>query len=651
MPDLLLEQIEQAQDATSALYQYGRTMVDPFTGLTIPKDLSANLAWRKQLLKQANTSASIRRMLKSAAASSSIFWLNLFGWTFLQKSIDGAGEEKAVFGDMAHVPFVTWKVQDDALVELHRSIDHGRDVMIRKARDLGASWIVLSAFQHYWQFRPSSTFLELSRKEKLVDRPGDMDSLFEKHRYLMRWQPEWLRPARIVDNKLHLENRDIGTTLEGESTNENAGQASRKTAILLDEFARVERGEEIDLATADTSACRIFNSTPGGPNTHFARIYREMRAGTRKGTIIILPWWRHPAKGAGATRKPDPITGELKWTSPWYEIQLTRRSKRNVAQNLDMEDGKSGDLFFDPDEIEKHRKLYARPPVAEGNLLFDDEMGEAAKLALIRNAKFGKHAAEAQGRGQALTAQAIRFVGNGTRRPWRFWVPLIDGRPNQETRYILGVDISAGSGASNSVISVLDATSNMVVAKFWDAYTSPEDLAEVAAFAGVWFGGKQAPLLVFEKNGPGVIFGKKLIKLNYPNVYYQKTKENVTETATKRWGWASSPARKEMLLGEYREALKLGTIINPCEAALNEALDYVYDDSGRLEPGTFGAEEGGGKALHGDHVIADALLVEGKKSLPRTEPDPPARPPAGSFADRRKAWKNHADREKAAWSK
>jgi hypothetical protein len=613
--------------------QYGETMSCPFTGLAIPKTTAGNLAWRKQLLAYGKSSSVWRNKLRSAASSSPIFWLNAFGWTFLQKKIAADGHEAAVYGELSHVPFITWKIQDEALVDLVKAVDGGKDALIQKTRDMGASWLIVSLFQWYWQFRPSTTFLELSRKQSLVDRRGDMDSLFEKHRYLLKWQPEWLRPRRIVDNLLHLENQDNGSTIEGESTNENAGQASRKTAILLDEFARVPNGEEIDLATADTTSCRIFNSTPQGPNTQFSRIYRGIKGGSRAGVLITLPWFRHPDKGAGATVVKDD-QGIERYSSPWYVDQIKRRSKRNVAQNIDMEHGRSGDMFFDADEIESHRRMYQSAPLAEGNVRFDEDLNEEKRIAIIRA---GLHS-------------ALTWTAQGTRRPWRLWVPLINGRPNQETRYVFGVDISNGSGASNSVISVLDHTSNMIVAKFWDAFTSPEDLATMVAMAGVWFGGKKLPYVTFEKNGPGVIFGRKLLKLGYPSIYYQKVETTKVEQKTTRWGWQSSTSRKELMLGQYRDALKTGAIINPCKEALDEAGDYVYDDNGKIEPGSMGVEEGGGGALHGDHVIADGLCVLGRADLPKREPVTPAHIPQGTYADRRRlAKKKQTDRE--AWSR
>lgn len=631
--------------------QYDEWMEDPLTGIKIPKTLQGNVQWRSKLLANAKSSQVWRARLKAASAKSPIFWLNAFGWTYVQKKVQMDGREVAVVEgkqvdgrkQSPHVPFITWRVQDDAITELVDAIENGHDALISKARDMGASWVCLAVFHWFWQFRPQTTFLELSRKESLVDRPGDMDSLFEKHRYLIRKQPHWMIPQRIKDNRLHLENTDTGSVLIGESTNKDAGQASRKTAILLDEFARVKDGDEIDLSTADTTACRIFNSTPGGPNTQFTRIWRSMKVGVRSGTIIELPWWRHPDKGRGAAKVFDPARNEDRWTSPWYELQKTRRSKRNMAQNIDMEHGKVGDSIFDADEIEIHRSKFQAEPEAVGSVSFDEEMTETAKQATVRN----------------WNPFAMRWVNNAARQGWRLWIGLVEHidakgrrmmRPAQGTRYVFGVDIANGSGASNSVVTVLDARTNRIVAKYWDAYTTPEELAEVVVFGAIWFGGIKPPLVVFEKNGPGSIFGRKLLKLNYPALYYQKNESVKHDPKTPRWGWHSSPARKEMLLGEYREALKLETIVNPCKESLDEALEYQYDDKGRIEPGLKQDDnEGGGSALHGDHVIADALANMGRRELPPEIKASPDKLPGGTFAARKAVAKKHK-KDREAWS-
>jgi hypothetical protein len=622
------------QPLTPLPEQYGLQAICPGSGLIIPKTPLENLTWRKKLLRGADSSETTRRQLRAACDKSPLFWINAFCWTYRPKKVSEDGSEITLTDSATHVPFITWKVQDEAILTLQECIQKGKDALINKSRDMGASWLGVAVIQWFWQFRGNTSFLELSRKESLVDRRGSMDSLFEKHRYLLKWQPNWLQPREFRDTFMHLENRDNGSVIDGESTNENAGQAGRSTAVLLDEFARVPNGDRIDLATADTTACRIFNSTPGGPTSQFTKIYRSRRA-----TIIEMPWWRHPEKGRNATQIVE-AAGKTIWTSPWREQQKLRRSSRDISQNIDMEHGRVGDMVFDSDEVNKHRTLFARKPNLIGNIQFDYDCSDSVKKATLRSLLRGIE-----------VENPVRFTQSGAFTPWRLWFTPIDGRPPQDDRYVFGVDISGGTGSSNSVCTVKSHRHGTITAKFWDAHTVPEAFAEQVAFTAAWFGGSKPPYIVFEKNGPGMQFGKKLIDLAYPALYYQKDIGSKGENVGSRWGWHSSNQRKELLVGQYREALKTGAIINPCVEALDEALDYMYDDVGRIVPGGSDADGAGARRTHGDHVIADALCVLGSGDLPATISEVPLKVPWGSFADRRRAGRFNRMTEKRAWSK
>lgn len=664
----------------AAIEQYDEQMLCPVTGLRIPKRMDLNIAWRKSVLSACETSGETRNKVYAACSKSILYWINLFGMTHRPKKVGPDGKEVALTGPATNVPFITWKVQDEAILELVASIEggssgRGGDIAIDKARDMGATWLCLMTFLWYWLFRSGTTFLVLSRKEALVDRRGSMDSLFEKLRYALKWLPNWMQPANVRDTYMHLENKDNGSVIDGESTNENAGQASRSTATLLDEFARVPNGEAIDTATADTTACRVFNSTPGSPTAHFTKIIR-----TKRCKIVQLPWWRHPEKGRGLFLiRPDekpisPKTGlpvdvvgngaklpkpagkeDHKWVSPWYVVENERRkSLRNIAQNLDMEHGRVGDMVFDFDTIEKHRAAFAREASQIGTIRYNIDRSDRDKKAFLRSMI----------RGENKTGfRELYFSTMGGTLGWRLWATLLDyeipgtepnkfdktQRPDQDDRYVFGVDISAGTGASNSIISVKSHRTGKIVAKFWDAYTPPEALAEIAAYAAAWFGGQKPPYIVFEKNGPGMQFGRKLIDMGYSSIYYQSDDSKRGKVKTKRWGWHSSNQRKELLVGEYRDALSTGKIINPCHEALDEAIDYVFDDQARVIPGTVGQDESSGAtATHGDHVIADALTVLGSADLPADVPAAPFREPFGSFAWRR-SQRHKQNAERKAW--
>ncbi len=582
--------------------------------------MAANLQYRQQLRQKAKHDAKLRAMLRDACHRSFPFWINSFVWTFRQKMTDPlTGEEKPVQGPKAHMPFITWPVQDEFAEFLIRAIRNGEDVAVRKSRDMGATWIIQTVLHWFWQFHPNSSFLELSRKEDLVDTRGDMDSLFEKHRYINKMQPRWLLPEATRDNYMNMENKDNGSSIIGESTNKHAGQGGRKTAVFLDEFGRVDNGEEIALSTADTTACRIFNSTPTGPGTAFQKLVMSGRV-----QVFPMHWSRHPEKSVGAYQKWDPDKNKVIWTNKWYELECERRDKRDIAQNLDMDFGAAGEVFFDPDEVARHSRAHTRPPNLAGGIKF---IATKADLKDSEKSQFTRQ----------HRADWLEWAPGLGRSSWKLWTPLIDGRPPQDQRYSFGVDISNGSGGSNSVISVLAMPFGRVIAEFADSFVSPEDLADECLKAAIWFGGADGvPFIAWENNGPGGIFGRKIAKGHYTRFYRTMTEEQVREKRTPRWGWNSDAKKKEVLLGRLREELKQEKIIIPNQKCLDELLDYVYDDAGKVLPGRLAQETGGGAALHGDRVIATALVILARDHAPRHREEPGAAAPAHSFAWRRK---------------
>ena len=579
------------------------------------------MAWRKRLRDSARFDPDQQKILKAACAASPWFWINAFGMTFCVKEVGADGHERPVSGNACHVPMITWLVQDEAIGIMLDCVEGGHDMLIDKSRDMGASWLVSFIIHWFWQHRPGTTFLEMSRKEDLVDDRGNMDCLFEKHRYIHRWQPLWLKPKRVSDRHMHLGNEDIGSSIDGESTNVHAGHGGRRTAIMLDEFALVPDGDAIVSGTADNTACRIFNSTPYGPGTAFTRIKEEKRA-----VIVELPWWRHPQKG-GNSRQILSDKGTAKWTSPWYEEECKRRSKKDVAQNIDMDHGRSGEMFFDSDEIARHKNKFGSDPLFKALIYVPEEYTEEQRMRMVKCREW---------RSVGFVA-SYHVHGNAVAdKPWSFWIPLdaLD-RPPQDHRYVFGCDISHGSGNSASVLSVIDDNIGRIVAVFSSTRVSPESFAEIAVFAGMWFGGTTGvPLLCWENNGPGGIFGRKVMKMGYPNVWWQKKEGSRMEQQIPKWGWNGNRVKKEKVLGLYRESLANETLINPCIESLDEALKYLYDESGALIPGELRGKSEGARGLHGDRVIADAIACMAREDLPATR-EKMSRPPAGSFEYRR----------------
>lgn len=545
---------------------------------------------------------------------SCLFWINAFGWTYRTRRVREDGEVVPVDPSEANYPMITWPGQDEIIDVFNVAIETGEDVNGDKSRDMGLSWLMLFTFDWRFLFRKDQHFGLVSRKEALVDSRGDMDSLFEKLRYVHKMMPGWMIP-KIHPRYMHLHNLDENSTLAGESTNSDVGRGGRKTAYGVDEAAAIPNAEDVESSLSQTTGCQIWISTALGPNTQFHK-----RIKNKRGRYVVAPWWRHPEKAVGAHQVRNEL-GEIKWSSPWYEKLKNKMSAKAIAQEIDMDHGQAGDMFFDHNDVERHRQDHQSDPIFAGEIRCITDVTEVQELEIMRQIDHQKYA----------------FIRGAGRSPWRFWIELEDGRPPQDAQYIFGMDISNGSGNSNSIISVVDSLTGRFVAKWWDAYTSPEAMAIVAARAGVWFGGHNAPaFMVWENNGPGGIFGRKIIKIGYPSYYMQRVEGSKRKIKTDRYGWNSNKAKKEMLLGLYRDAMARDDVIQPCQQSLDEALDYIYDDgTGSLIPAELREESSGGRELHGDHVIGDALCVLGIEEMPRQR-QRQRKAPKGTFAARQK---------------
>lgn len=605
--------------------------VCPKTGLKVPKNPLKNIQWRMELLKRAEKDTGFQAELYTMCSQSLLLWINSMVWTFRLNIIGPDGVRRQIKPENAHVPFVTWAIQDEHLTEIEKAIDEGYDLLTDKSRDMGATWDHLAVIYHKWLFEIDRSFLLLSRKEISVDsagkkgiaNPADPGTLFGKVDYISVWLPDWMLPIH-TRTTLHLVNLNNRSRIDGESANANAGSSDRRTAILLDEMAKMDEGEAIKRSTRDVSACRLANSTPNGAGTAFS-LWRL--SGSIK--VFVLDWSDHPEKGKGRHFVTDSTTGTRKIRSLWYDIETKLRTPKEMAIDVDRDHIGSGETFFELATIAKHKKLFAsNPPVLAGfHVAFKRDIATKQMPSIIH-------------RNLIETIDTRRML-NG---PWTFFMYLVNGRPDQTLDYVFGIDIGKGMGASNSIISVACVQTRRKVAEWASANFAPHDFALIAAASGIWFGGSQRghrAFQIWEANGdPGIYFGKMLVReLQYPSYYLDRHAVNKIGTIKPRkYGWHSSPDKKDDLLSEYRRALDHGTFINPSVKALNEAETYVYFGERQIGPAYMQEESASAKKTHGDRVIADALALKGlNESCIRTNRALEA--PRNSFGGRYEKWR------------
>lgn len=611
------------------------------SGLAVEKDLGRNARQRRALLWDGAHVPGAAREIREACAKDVLFYVNYFCWTFDPRRAESV------------VPFVTYDFQDEAILAIQESIVGGRDVCVGKSRDMGASWLNILVPEHMWHFsRDMRNFLMVSRNESYVDDSGNPKSLFWKIDFLHRHQPKWLLPSAVTRRSMHIGNEDTGSVIDGESTTGEVGRGDRRTAILLDEFAAfdVKSGYNALTATQSTTNCRIFNSTPKGCGNAFHDVYKKSSA-----RIIEMHWSRHPEKSRGLYRSErDEATGlfslkllsgwkgvvevcergerevrrvafpedypfvlDGKLRSPWYDRECSRAvNPVEIAQELDIDFNGSDYQFFDPLAIERYKEKWCVPPVLVGNLETDAE-----------------------------GVRVLRFTADAKGR-FSSWEDFgAEGRPDRGRRFVIGADVSAGTGASNSTLAVYDVQTRRKVAEYANPAILPDDFGRFAAAVAKLYNNA---LLVPDRSGPtGEVFVRRVQAQGHTNIYLRRNTKKVGSPVTDEAGVWLNPAVKTEVLENYRDAIGHVAVVNCSARALDECARFVRTQGGNVEHSSEGnaQDPGGARANHGDLVVADALatlaLTEGGGAgADETADDAP---PTGTLA-----WRMRMERVRAA---
>ena len=583
-------------------------VLTPFNHL-VPKDPAANLRWRIAVHKRVMEDPAFAAFIKQACATDPLFVINGFGWTYDPRNTAAP-----------KLPFILYPFQENAILELLSAVgDH--DLLIEKSRDMGASWLCIAAATWCWLFCPAQSILFVSRVEEYVDKPGNPKAMFWKFDYLVDNLPIWLQPEgydkSIHRSKLHVENPENSSVIDGESTTGNVARGDRRTVIILDEFAAVEQGHRVLNSTQRATNCRIFNSTPNGINNAF---YDVRQTNIKK---LRMHWSLHPIYAAGLyntdgngklkvldDRYPpgyEPILdGRLR--SPWYDGECERAvSMQSIAQELDIDYLGSGFQFFNDAAVQEVIRKYSRPPVIVGDLEYDD-----------------------------VTGEPIRFREDA-KGSLRLWCLLNrDNEPPKEHKVILGCDVSAGTGASNSCGEAWDAATCEKIAEYVNPYMRPEQFAKQMVALARWLGNAY---VIWENNGPGKQFGSRVVELGYGNIFMRQREEAISKDVSDVPGWASSKEGKLVLMGNYRSAIEKGEAVNRSKEALEETLEYIYANNGGIvhARATSKTDPSGAQSNHGDRAMADALawkcITERSRRLPGEKPP---EIPVGSLAWRNK---------------
>lgn len=235
-----------------------------------------------------------------------IDWVNDWVWTY----------DPRVKPSM--LPFLLFPKQEEYLLwrlERRSLKEHG---LIEKSRDMGLTWLNICSQLHSWLFEDGYKGAFGSRKELLVDKLGDPDSIFEKMRILLRYLPTWMLPTGFDwgshDNFCRLINPATGGALTGES-GPNLGRGGRSTVYDLDEAAFIDQPQKVDAAISQNTEVIFYTSTPNGPGNPFAQ-----KRSSGAIAVFRIHWRDDPRKDQA-----------------WYEKQRATLDPVIVAQEIDID--------------------------------------------------------------------------------------------------------------------------------------------------------------------------------------------------------------------------------------------------------------------------------------------------------------------------
>jgi hypothetical protein len=249
-----------------------------------------------------------------------IFFINLFVWTFDDRTDEGA------------VPLVLYEFQELKIVApfvrcCETKAPARSSVGIAKSRGVGFTWVVLALIVWRWLFYDNWSTLIGSENRDDVDDGGQdasQQSLFGKIRFIIDHFPKWFRDETLGpmirkeenNKRWHLRNPLKKTNvIHGKQLGGMFGRSRRYSLVFGDEVAWVEEMKDADTSLKQTTNRFFFGSTPKGKNNFF---YQAMFGELRLTRVWI--WWAE-----------NPFLG-----LDWYNEQRQDMDDETIAQELDI---------------------------------------------------------------------------------------------------------------------------------------------------------------------------------------------------------------------------------------------------------------------------------------------------------------------------
>ena len=431
-----------------------------------------------------------------------------------------------------------------------------------KARQIGFSTLVSNFCFWLTFFYPDRHVIMLSRTER------EAAKLLNHARYTFSALPEWLRLLGPVTNKSWTQKGCVmvnNSNLESMPSANNPARGSTAFLIVCDEFAFIPNSDEAwaDIEpVADVGGRVILLSTANGEGNLFHTMWvgSQTKTGTgRQFHGLFHPWW-------ASDRDDD-----------WYETKKAELPEWQLAQeypsNPEEAFLKSGRPVFD---LEVLRGLELEEPLV--GRLYEGEWIEE---------------------------------GKGPLKIWEF--------PDPDAVYAIGADVALGlEHGDYSSAHVVNARTGKIAAA-WHGHIEPDEFGEVVLNElGRYYNNA---LMAPENNNHGHTVVRALVRVNYPNMYFERSLKGKKAKKSETLGWSTNVKSKYRSIDNLGMRLRKGEIELLDEETVAELRTYVREGDGKMHG-----------SPHDDRVMSLAITCAMLDYvwLPEYRPRK-AKPPSGTW--------------------
>jgi hypothetical protein len=187
--------------------------------------------------------------------------------------------------------------------------------------------------------------------------------------------------------------------------------------------------------------------------------------------------------------------------------------------------------------------------------------------------------------------KSVRFVedAKGYLEIWK--------KPEPERFYCIGSDVAEGLVTGDYSVGTV-VSDDFDIHAIWHGHIDPDLLGEELVKLAVYY---NDGYLGVERNNHGLTTLKAIQRLEYWNIYYQKTYDKIADKITQSMGWGTTSKTKPLMIDKLAEFVREKWLGIKSKELLMELLTYVIDDKGSTN-----AQEG----CHDDRVMSLAIALQ-----------------------------------------